>query len=732
MRKGVIWGKLVLCLTLLLMAACTLVQAEESTLPSNYRTIAENERFILGLDTSNCFFCVFDRALVQTYFSNPDDWKSDTQAVGSAKTKLRSQLVISVLRAETGNVETVNSYAGSVSKGNVKLLRYEDGLEIRYTFAEYGLTIPLHISIGADSFRIFVSAAEIEENGEDKLLEIELTPLMAAAGAEDSGYILLPDGSGALMHFNNGKGSAGVYKAQVYGTDPAFSATVDNNTALRAALPVMGMNYGNWGLLAVADDGDTHAYLNAAAAGAGNGYNTMSLSFSVRSKGEYTIGEENYNSRTINLFQQGISSAGDYSVTWYPLSAGESDYIGMARRYGQLLFGEKQSTQETPRLLLNLYGMIYKEKPVLGIPVNQAVPLTTYADAQKMLEEISAKGVRTAVQYLHFSNGTAQNKRGGIKPSNTLGGEGAWRALLEKAAELDTPVYATDNFLSFTSKNALISRFTSAAVQLSSFPVKLNRYLLSTHKADTSAAADYVLKAERISQEAESTLRAYETLAAKPSFGDAATLLYSDFSQEDGQRDAVKAAVEALYAKADGALESFPNAYALPYASLVCDVPFASSSFSCTDETVPFYAYVLRGHVPFATEAVNLSDMPTHTWLNAVETGADLAFTLVKQNSDELQFSEYSRLYACDWSNWADAASEMYQALCTVRSQTDGLAIAARQNESGFVTVTYADGTKLLLNYSNGTWVSEAGELAPGAWKLLEAKAEGGEDNAGE
>ncbi len=734
MRKGVTWGRLVLCLTLLMMllAACTLVQAEESALPKNYRTIAENERFILGLDTSNCFFCVFDRALGQTYFSNPEDWKSDTQAVGSAKTKLRSQLVISVLRSETGNVETVNSYAGSVSKGNVKLLRYDDGLEIRYTFAEYGLTIPLHISLGADSFRIFVSASEIEESGEDKLLEIELTPLMAAAGAEDKGYILLPDGSGALMHFNNGKGSVGVYKAQVYGIDPAFSGTVDNNTALRAALPVMGMNYGHWGLLAVADAGDTHAYLNAAAAGAGNGYNTMSFSFSVRSKGEYTIGEENYNSRTINLFQQGISSAGDYSVTWYPLSAEESDYIGMAQRYGELLFGDKQSAREPPRLLLNLYGMIYKEKPVLGIPVNQAVALTSYADAQRMLEEAAAKGVRTTVQYLHFSNGTAQNKRAGIKTSNTLGGEGAWRALLAKAAELDTPIYAAENFLAFTSKNALISRFTSAAVQLSSFPVKLNRYLLSTHKSDASIAADYLLKAERIAQEAENTLRDYEALAAKASFGDAAKLLYSDFSQDDGQRDAIKTAVEALYAKAGGALESYPNAYALPYASLVCDVPFASSGFSCMDETVPFYAYVLRGHVSFATEAVNLSDMPAHMCLHAIETGADLAFALVKQNSEELQFSEYSNLYACDWSNWSDSAAEMYQALCMVRSRIDGLAIAARRNESGLVTVTYADGTKLLLNYSNGTWASEAGEIMPGAWKLLEPKAEGGEENAGE
>ena len=721
MRRKMKRCRFTACLTalaLLLVIAVPCAQAAGAALPKNYRAIAENGRFIVGLDTSTCFFCVADKHLGRVYYSNPEDWKSDALATGSAKTKLRSQLTVSVLRAETGNVETVNSYAGSVSKGTVKLLRHEDGLEIRYTFAEYGLTVPLRVAIGEDSFRVYVSAEGIEESGEDRLLEMELTPMLGAAGTEDTGYVVLPDGGGALMRFNNGKGSAGVYKAQVYGVDKTFSGTVDNNTAMRAALPVLGMNYGDWGLLAVVDQGDTHAYLNAAPAGGTNSYNTASFSFSVRSRGEYTIGEENYNSRTINLFQQGVSSAGEYSVTWYPLAAAESDYISMARRYGGMLFGEKR-TEDVPRLLLNLYGMIYKEKPVLGIPVNQAVVLTPYADAQAMLTDFAKKGVCTAVQYLNFSNHAAQNERGGIEASGTLGGKKAWNSLLEDAKTGGTPVYATTNFLSFTSDGALVSRFTLAAVQLSSFPVKLNRYLISTHKTDANAAADYVLKAEKVSQEAQSALRAYEALGAGVALGDAANLLYSDYSQDNGLRDTLKAGIEALYAQTEGALESFPNAYALPCAALVCDVTFASSGFSCADETVPFYAYVLRGHVPFATEAVNLSDEPAHTLLHAMETGADLAFTFVTQNSSELQFSDKSDLYACSYAEWKDTAADMYRSLCDVRNQTDALEIAARQEDGGLVDVLYADGTRLLLNYSDTARETDAGMLASGGWRLL-------------
>ncbi len=721
MCKGMERCRFMACLaalSLLFMLAVPCAQATSVTLPDNYRTIAENGRFILGLDTSTCFFCVADKQLGQIYYSNPENWKSDALATGSAKTKLRSQLTVSVLRSETGNVETANSYTGSVSKGNVKLMRHEDGLEIRYTFADYGLTVPLRVAIGEDSFRIYVSAQDIEELGENRLLEMELTPMLCAAGTEDSGYIVLPDGGGALMRFNNGKGSAGAYKAQVYGVDRAFSGTVDNNTALRAALPVLGFSYGSWGLLAVADQGDTHAYLNAAPAGGTNSYNTASFSFSVRSRGEYTIGEENYNSRTINLFQQGVSSAGEYAVTWYPLAAEESDYIGMARRYGEMLFGKKR-TESVPQLLLNLYGMIYKEKPVLGIPVNQAVELTPYADAQDMLAEFAEKGVDTAIQYLHFSNNAARNKRGGIEASSTLGGEKAWSSLLKEAKTGGSPVYATTNFLSFTSNGALISRFTLAAVQLSSFPVKLNRYAISTHKVNADIAADYVLKAAKVSQEANSTLHAYEALGAGVSLGDAANLLYSDYSEDDDQRDALKAGIVSLYAQTDGALESFPNAYALPYAVSVCDVPFASSSFSCADETVPFYAYILRGHVSFATEAANLSDEPAHTLLHAMETGADLAFTFVTQNSDELRFSDRSDLYACDYADWKEQAAEMYQSLYEVRSRTDALEIAARQEYDGLVTVLYTDGTRLLLNYSDTARETVAGTLAPGSWQLL-------------
>lgn len=694
-----------LCIALALMLAMALLPAPALAavkLPSGYQAIVENERFIVGLNTSNCFFCVADKALGKVFLSNPTNWKSDKKATGSAKTRLQSQLVVTVLRGETENTETVNSQVGSVSKGSVKLQKVDNGLRILYTFMDYGITVPLYVTIAEDCFRVYIPADEIEETTADKLLDIEIAPLLGASGARDEGYILIPDGSGALIRFNNGKTKAGAYKAQVYGNDKTFAATVDNNTMLRAALPVLGMDCGDYGLMAVATQGDAHAYVNAAVSGVTNSYNTMSFSFSVRAKGEYTIGEENYNARTVNLYQQDKSTLDRYEVSYYPLPEGACDWMAMADAYGKMLFGSDTTAPES-RVSLRLYGMIYKNKPQLGIPVSTAIALTPYESAAEIFQMLADAGVPSVAEYLNWNNNAARNRAGGVKVSGTLGGRKAFSALLEKAEMLDTPVYFTTNLLSFSSETALIARFTDAATKLSSFPVELNTYVISTHKRDETIAPDYVLKAERVTDKAAELIAAYETLGAKSSLGDAANLLYSDFTSKNGSRSVLTAALTELLDSAGDTLMSWPNAYALPHAAYVADVPMNSSNLALADETVPFYAQVLQGRVGFSGTAVNLADEPRTAFLYALETGGDLAFTLAMENTDELRFSDDSNLYAIRFADWQETIVQMYGELTAVRVQLGEL--LSRETAKDIITLRYDNGATLILNY--GTTAAE-------------------------
>lgn len=690
--------KKILSILLSLVLLTALLPASASAavkLPKGYQALVENDRFIVGVNTSNCFFCVADKSLGEVFESNPANWKTDKKATGSNKTKLQSQMVVTVLRGETENTETVNSQVGSVSKGSVKLQKVDDGLRILYTFKDYGITVPLYVTIAEDCFRVYVPADEIEETTADKLLDVEIAPLLGATGTKDEGYILIPDGSGALIRFNNGKTKAGSYKAQVYGSDKTFAATVDNNTMLRAALPVLGMDCGDYGLMAVATQGDAHAYVNAAVSGVTNSYNTMNFSFSVRAKGEYTIGEENYNARTVNLYQQDKSTLGRYEVSYYPLPEGACDWMSMADAYGNLLLGDRTAEAES-RVSLRFEGMIYKDKPFLGIPVSTAIALTPYDSAAEILQVLADAGIPAVAEYQNWNNNIARNRMGGVKASGTLGGSKAFSALLEQAERLDAPVYFTTNALSFSSENALIARFTDAATKLSSFPVELHTFSISTHKEDETIAHDYVIRADKAADKAADLLAAYGKLGAKASLGDAANLLYSDYTSKTGNRSALKAAVTELLDGAGVTLMSWPNAYALPYAAYVTDVPMHASSLSLADEAVPFYARVLQGRVGFSGAAVNLADEPRTAFLYALESGGDLAFTLAVENTDELRFSDDSALYAIRFEDWKDTIIAMQTELNEVRS---GLGSLISREAAGKTVTLRHDGGVLVLNY---------------------------------
>ena len=65
-----------------------------------------------------------------------------------------------------------------------------------------------------------------------------------AASAQENGYLFVPDGSGALIYYNNGKTSRQSYTAQVYGADWSVNFLSDQkpeyDTNLSIKLPVFG------------------------------------------------------------------------------------------------------------------------------------------------------------------------------------------------------------------------------------------------------------------------------------------------------------------------------------------------------------------------------------------------------------------------------------------------------------------------------------------------------------
>ena len=68
-----------------------------------------------------------------------------------------------------------------------------------------------------------VRGSSVKETDKDRylLVSAEILPYFGAAGADENGYIFVPDGCGALIYYNNGKTETEQYSQPVYGNDAA-------------------------------------------------------------------------------------------------------------------------------------------------------------------------------------------------------------------------------------------------------------------------------------------------------------------------------------------------------------------------------------------------------------------------------------------------------------------------------------------------------------------------------
>ena len=82
------------------------------------------------------------------------------------------------------------------------------------------------------------------------ITQLSVLPYFGAGGPEDTGYMLIPEGGGSIIKFNNGKVRQNGYYADCYGWDYAQERKAVI-TETRAAYPVFGIAYEDSSVLSV-------------------------------------------------------------------------------------------------------------------------------------------------------------------------------------------------------------------------------------------------------------------------------------------------------------------------------------------------------------------------------------------------------------------------------------------------------------------------------------------------
>ena len=144
--------------------------------------------------------------------------------------------------------------------------------------------IPLEYRLDNDAVDVSIPMSAVQENGGGTIFRIQLLRYFGAAGTDENGYLLVPNGSGSLIYFNNGKATADVYSEYVYGIDPlAAEYTVRENTE-NTKLALYGICREDSSVFATIEDGASLALIGAGVSGKINEYNYAYPTFVVRKR----------------------------------------------------------------------------------------------------------------------------------------------------------------------------------------------------------------------------------------------------------------------------------------------------------------------------------------------------------------------------------------------------------------------------------------------------------------
>lgn len=681
---------------------------------AGYVPVAENASLVLTANLADCGIALLDKSDGAIWFSNPPDRERDELAVGVRKMQLSSRLIVTYASADNQTFLT-NDFVSSVRPGNFSVTMLGNGIRFDFDFGRSAerFRIPLEVTLADDHLKARIVASEIEEYGESRVLTVTLLPFFGAGGTGDEGYLLVPDGCGALIRFNNGRQDAAPYQEYVYGRDPVLSTVFDRTVRQRIHLPVFGLKRGPHAFLAVITGGEFLARIDASVSGSGSGYNSVASTFKYRESDNVVLAEADWSAKDVMLTAEDHNAADRFEVRYYPLSRGEADWPGMAARYRRYLLEEcgvrvSDAAAGLP-LYLELYGAIRKEQSVLGLLLTVRQPLTTFAEAEGILERLRDSGVAHIVaSYRGWMRGGEHGRvPARVVPERKLGGWGGLQDLLRFSRAAGIELYLDADLLPVYRNGNGYLRSLVAARTVARAPATQFEYRLSTHAKNSDRPAWNLLSPLRIAEAAFRLTASFGRVQALgASVGSLGSLVYSDYrlNRIVDRQSASAAWIGALEAITSGSGPAFvrdANAYALPYARRIGEAPLYSSRFDIEDEEIPFYPMVLHGIVPYGGPALNLASDVRSAILRTVEYGAGPAFSWVAAGSTDLKETDFDHLYAAPVDPWLKEASALARRLSAeLGGTTRALMVAHERLAPGLFLTSYSDGTRVVVNYN--------------------------------
>jgi hypothetical protein len=571
-----------------------------------------------------------------------------------------------------------------------KIEKIDNGARFHYHFPAGHKRLIMEVVLDGDSVLVTIPQDGLQESritsesgsnlSGSVMLTLSVLNSFGAAPLGEDGYIVVADGSGAVIEFDNGKSNSAQYSGQVYGRDYSVSQKFAPPVIQQVYLPVYGIvrDSGENALVAIAEKGDENATIRAAVSRQGanaTAFNLAWFDFRMRTTDSFYIGTKN---EELTIYETGYIKTGDIAVRYYPLAGENLSYVDVADTYRDYLIEHKGVTArpdaDSLPFFMTLNGGTIKTHSIFGFPFDLQTRATSYSQAQEIVEALNGAGVENLViAYNDFNTPSIKREIAtSMRYSRLLGGKSDFRDLMSTVSQNGYVMYPSMGFMEFQKSGGGYSALRHTPREVTRSRAAQQKYELAFGTPDPLQKVSSILSPfffERAFDKIVASLKAEGVTTI--SLDRATSLLYSDFSRRNpfgstyfNRRDTVQILTEGFKKLNDAGISIMAqsaNAYALPYVSHISNIPLSSSNYDIFDYDVPFYQMVVRGLIPYTTKPFNGSSNLNAMTLLALSTGSSIHYEFMYESPGDFNDSRYNSKFFASYKGWADDSIIIYR-----------------------------------------------------------------------
>ena len=564
----------------------------------------------------------------------------------------------------------------------------EQGFKADIRLGTSQIDFSLIVTLDENGLHIHIPQASILERGDAKLASITPYPMLGATKRlRTPGYVVVPDGVGALMRFDDVE-TKGVFSKRFFGADAGIGQS-QNEHPLNANM--FGVVHGS----------QQHAMLGIVAEGSGNAIlthigslvltdmNWTYVSFSYRTAYVQYLNQAKTSSVSL---VQGNRNTFDAGLTFQFLTEDQADYVGIAKSYAAWLYGE-QTINQQDAIPLHLDVLALENKP--GFITRQKVVMTTYPQLQSITETLMEEGIaHLHLSYLGWNDGgysyTAPNYGRRDSQLGSALDQQNFHTFIE-----DYPIemyYGVNPFLGYTRGGGYSTND-----------------VMQTIGQELLVQGDYFVLKPSASLNKLANLTSPSNQWAYEYIGDQ---LHSDHQPTLTDREAQRTLFSSTLSNPEQAVYR-PFSYFFKSQSLL-DTPMYSSQQGRFSDTVPLLPLIFNDRTHAFGRAGNFFSNTQNELLRLIDYGMYPSFFVSHASAYELMDTPSNYIFTSKFSDWKDEIKRQYDYVSTYLNAVYGSAIIDRTVlDIGLVRITYDHGVSILVNYSGLTYTVDGNPIEP-------------------